>query len=1063
MNITLYPLYFIHSLFVKSKKTFFSAGYKCLYPECDKNGMTPWQHYIIIGRSKGYSDGNDPSDSAFFSGGYELEYPDVKQAGLNPWRHYAEHGHNEGRDNGLHPNEKLFFPEGYLRMYPDVARAKADPWKHYVLHGIKEGRDNGLHPDEKQFFPEGYLQMYPDVARAKADPWKHYVLHGIKEGRDNGWHPEEKNFFPDGYLCNYKDVKNAGVDPWKHYVLCGKSEGRNNGTIGVNFSTEGYLLNYPEARTAIDPWKHYAFYCKNKKENDYLNDYSIRLSGHESEIVRSIYLTKCRTKNINKRALLIGHEFNEEGAAVCLLNVAKILKSEGYAVDIAVKDSGDTSFIHMYDGIGADVFLLPNSTECIPEAENVVSGYDIVIVNSIIMVTYAKLCQKNNIPHLWFIYEDLSSIKRHFEVYSGSKERLLCDCGNIVCVSSYLSGCLRAEYGIDCRYINNFINDLSKTSVSFDDRQKSTLGLGKVRTFAVVGDVCGRNAQDTAVAAFLYISAVPGYSDKWKLFFVGKYGREASNPELGIRLESVTKNVPGIVWCGQMDENKLNFLRSIDFFIVPSLEEASSSVAIEAAMLGKPIIVTSHVGAKYLTDNGAGFIYEPGDSAALCNIVMKCLDMADDEYQKMSSQVRLNYEKTLSPAVYSSELSALIADAIDLCGRNDVRTPVAQQERASLRTLGSGRNVISFSNLEYIKFVDFNHGCRYSDSRFLDNPSSVMHDSVTGVVVPVYNGVGHLKVLVPSLFQNTDLPHKFIFVDDHSNEETKAFLNEAVRNRTDCVIVRNEKNLGFVKSINIGAKYALECCSNFVMLNSDTEVPSRWLSRLMKPIFDDEKISSVTPLSNRCDIFSFPFFNKREKNDKFLKEFGVEKINEAILNSNLDKYFVLPTGHGFCMAMSGKVWKKIGGLNELLFGRGYGEENEWSLRAELYGFRNVLIPNLYVAHHEKGSFSSEEKKANSYASQQIITTMFPTYSDKVQSFMREYPSADSFASIFLSLAAQKGYKPETFTDASSFMAKLSEDDGIYVCKAPNVSKVAVRLLGEIIFVGNARHFDNSLA
>lgn len=194
MDIKLYPDYFIRSLFIRGKKSFFSAGYKCLHPECVKNGMTPWQHYVIFGQSKGYSDGNAPSDSVFFSEGYELEYPDVKQTGLNSWRHYAEYGHDEGRDNGLHPDEKLFFPEGYLEMYPDVARAKADPWKHYVLHGKDEGRDNGLHPSSEQFSAKDYLRMYPDVANAKVDPWKHYVLNGIKEGRDNGLHRKKISF-----------------------------------------------------------------------------------------------------------------------------------------------------------------------------------------------------------------------------------------------------------------------------------------------------------------------------------------------------------------------------------------------------------------------------------------------------------------------------------------------------------------------------------------------------------------------------------------------------------------------------------------------------------------------------------------------------------------------------------------------------------------------------------------------------------------------------------------------------------------------------------------------------
>ena len=230
MEIGLYPKYIIRSLFVHGKHDFFAAGYKLLYPEYSKHGMSPWQHYVMDGKRKGFDNGNHPSDSDFFSGGYELEYPDVKAANFEPWHHYAINGLKEGRDNGLHPGKDLFFAEGYLEMYPDVAKDSTDPWRHYVLKGKKEGRDNGLHPGKDLFFAEGYLEMYPDVAQAKIDPWQHYVLLGKKEGRDNGLHPGKDLFFAEGYLKAYPDVAKDNIDPWHHYVLKGKKEGRSSQT-----------------------------------------------------------------------------------------------------------------------------------------------------------------------------------------------------------------------------------------------------------------------------------------------------------------------------------------------------------------------------------------------------------------------------------------------------------------------------------------------------------------------------------------------------------------------------------------------------------------------------------------------------------------------------------------------------------------------------------------------------------------------------------------------------------------------------------------------------------------
>lgn len=232
MKISLYPRYFIRSLFVHNKKHgFFKEGYKLLHPEFSSRGMTPWQHYVIEGRRKGYGDGNDPADSVFFREGYEAEYPDVKESHEDAWHHYASKGRFEGRDNGLHPSAEQFFAEGYLLMYPDVAETGMDPWKHYVRYGRKEGRDCGLHPGLNLFFAEGYLEMYPYLAMLKVDPWRHYVLHGRKDGLDSGLHPKEGQFFAKGYLEANLDVAKAGVDPWWHYVMLGRKEGRDNAVI----------------------------------------------------------------------------------------------------------------------------------------------------------------------------------------------------------------------------------------------------------------------------------------------------------------------------------------------------------------------------------------------------------------------------------------------------------------------------------------------------------------------------------------------------------------------------------------------------------------------------------------------------------------------------------------------------------------------------------------------------------------------------------------------------------------------------------------------------------------
>ena len=224
MELALYPKYLIRRLFVHDRHSFFKAGYAVLYPEYSRHGMTPWQHYVVDGKRKGFNDGNTPSERVFFREGYELEYPDVKSAGVDSWRHYAEKGKKEGRDNGMHPSEDQFFREGYLEMYPDVAQAKVDPWRHYVFYGKKEGRDNGLHYESDYeiiknscyFDSVFYKNTYADLFRHKdLDPVRHYLCYGYTENRN-----PSANFNTSEYVQFFK--LNRFVNPLVHYEKEGK-------------------------------------------------------------------------------------------------------------------------------------------------------------------------------------------------------------------------------------------------------------------------------------------------------------------------------------------------------------------------------------------------------------------------------------------------------------------------------------------------------------------------------------------------------------------------------------------------------------------------------------------------------------------------------------------------------------------------------------------------------------------------------------------------------------------------------------------------------------------------
>ena len=74
-------------------------------------------------------------------------------------------------------------------------------------------------------------------------------------------------------------------------------------------------------------------------------------------------------------------------------------------------------------------------------------------------------------------------------------------------------------------------------------------------------------------------------------------------------------------------------------------------------------------------------------------------------------------------------------------------------------------------------------------------------DIVVGV--PVYNGLKHLKKLLPSLVKNTPEEVELLFVDDASPDaEVFPYLQSMADKYSRIKLMRNKKNLGFVKTAN---------------------------------------------------------------------------------------------------------------------------------------------------------------------------------------------------------------------------------------------------------------------
>jgi GT2 family glycosyltransferase len=262
-----------------------------------------------------------------------------------------------------------------------------------------------------------------------------------------------------------------------------------------------------------------------------------------------------------------------------------------------------------------------------------------------------------------------------------------------------------------------------------------------------------------------------------------------------------------------------------------------------------------------------------------------------------------------------------------------------------------------------------------------------IHPSVD-IIIPIFNGYDFLGPLFGTVVANTRAPYRLIVIDDCSTDlRISGFLQELSERNPGIVLLGNPTNQGFIASVNRGMEQASS--EFFVLLNSDTEVPERWLERLIHPLQASESIATVTPFSNAATICGFP---KSPADNPLYLGLSVDQIDEAFADVGSSAQPIeIPTGVGFCMAMRKSVVEKLGSFDPI-YGRGYAEENDWCLRASAEGYRHVLAVNLFVYHKHGGSFPSEERARLIRSNLSTLSTRYPNYFDLVQAHIHADPA-----------------------------------------------------------------------
>ena len=286
------------------------------------------------------------------------------------------------------------------------------------------------------------------------------------------------------------------------------------------------------------------------------------------------------------------------------------------------------------------------------------------------------------------------------------------------------------------------------------------------------------------------------------------------------------------------------------------------------------------------------------------------------------------------------------------------------------------------------------------------------------VIVPIYNAPLSLKNLITSLASSVPQPLPgltFQFLDDGSPDPAiRSLFTDPFFTRTDVQVETRAENRGFIFTVNEGILKA-PADADIVILNSDTEVWTELFSTLQAEAHSDSQIASVTPLTNNgtiASLFSFP------SGAELPAGLSARQIAETVAKLQIPSPRVpIPTGVGFCMYLKRTALQAIG-LLDPIYGKGYGEECDWSRKAVSQGWSHLISTRAFVYHSGTQSFPSETKKLAIQQNSRILNQRYPEYDVEVATYVRKDPLWLARLEISLALLTEdrKNRTPSPPTD-----------------------------------------------
>jgi GT2 family glycosyltransferase/glycosyltransferase involved in cell wall biosynthesis len=257
------------------------------------------------------------------------------------------------------------------------------------------------------------------------------------------------------------------------------------------------------------------------------------------------------------------------------------------------------------------------------------------------------------------------------------------------------------------------------------------------------------------------------------------------------------------------------------------------------------------------------------------------------------------------------------------------------------------------------------------------------------VVVPVYRDLAATRTCLDAVFATVPRGTAVIAVDDASPEPALAAWLRARAAEGRLRLLRHAANRGFPHAANTGlrAAAALPGGPDVVLLNSDTVPAPGWLATLRRAVHAAPDIGTASPLSNDATILTYPDPHHPAPPPDDPAAFAA-LAQAAHGHASVE----IPTAVGFCMYLRRECLAATGLLRIDIFAQGYGEENDFALRARRLGWRHVAVPGAFVAHLGGRSFG-DARAALLARNLDVLERLHPGYHALIAAWQARDPLA----------------------------------------------------------------------